>query len=239
MHRVLRAAIDAKHRRVSSHAATGFSAVLAGKLFFSTFECAAARATSVSAAVRHTECTYESVPDCICRTGDAWFVVVPVAVQMYTRTGRWFDVRVKRTRETRVPVPPAIQRARALAASIANPWAHPQTRSATPSMLSHRVARTLTFAAAPGWHVEFACVNETQVLHTEMMPCRTDVYEIALLPRVPGDPSVADACWLLDLLATAVAPDLTTLQARLDADWERYSREHCTSPYQFMASPTR
>lgn len=242
--------INAARHRVLAHAASDFSSALASDYFYATFECAAAHATGVSAATRCTESTYTLAPlDHVCRTdvdrADAWYQCKVRASRMYTRTGRWFDVRATCVCETRVHVPLVIKQARTRAANTRNEWAFPDTRAATPEVLRHCITRTLTFAAAPSWRVEFTCANTTRLAtsvvfdpsvnakttRTELMPDRTDVYKIALV-RAPGAaPSVAEACATLDVLATVIAPDTASIRARLDADRERYERTHWDSPY--------
>ena len=159
-------------------------------------------------------------------------------------------VSVRVQRQTRVPVPPAIREATALARRMQQPRAFARTRGAFPDTSRHTVTRTLTWSGLDAWRVEFAVADVTTMRFGDsgvgqefMMDVgREPEYAVRMVyalgpgapepgectPGAPLSPDVvaAQAVHILGAVGTALGATRAAVAQRLAADRELYEMQN-------------
>ena len=212
-------------------------------LFYGTFESLARRAATVSEACSSTHMRYEQTSRHLRREttttttrSERWCDKRLMRVADVSMQPRWFDARLAFSSETLVAEPDAIREARAIAGRVRNPLHNERTRASFPTHTRSRLRRSLTFAEAPTWRLDFTCVDTSHLarhaadgggVEYSMSSTRSNTAtssgQSAVL-ELELECIADDACTLLDILATAMGSSRDEIRARIDADWERYDR---------------
>ena len=79
----------------------------------------------------------------------------------------WFDVRVALSEEQHIDAPAAVLEARAIGKRVRNSWNQERTRLGVPKHSRMRHRRSLRFAAARWWRIDFTEVETSSMVHTD------------------------------------------------------------------------
>jgi len=241
--------VDARERRVAptpTTPTTTFVSNVNDSLFYGTFEALARRATSVTPLVRSKHGRYDAFPGCRRDlANDTWARKRTLSVSDHAGRPFWFDVRLSLAAETSIDEPDAVREGRAIARRIRMPLQNERTRGAYPSSERARERRSLVFADAPSWRLDFTRVAMSCIrrMHTgagdddgmqygyDATPANTLELELECVADADTADTasiVADATTLLERVATALGTSLAAIRRRIDADRERYDRAHST-----------
>lgn len=212
------------------------------KLFFATYAALSSSASSCTPKQTSRHAVYASgVREEVANATTRWTEKTPLRAAEYERpvAGTWFDVRVAFSRERRVAEPDAVREARTIAARVRSPLDNERTRAGMPVHSRARERRTLRFAEAGAWQLEWTIANATFVceqdvgfgaLQHTLASARENTHEIELEyvggPDYAPGAAVDEALWLLERLSNALGTTAAERRRRLTDDRLRYERGH-------------
>jgi hypothetical protein len=225
--------------RLGKQQKTRFSTIVSPTFFFSTFDALYNDAASATQKVESTTLFYESIdPRCECegsartwveKTSCGRFVDLVCDERQW-----WFDLRITRSIERQVDEPERLLQARAQAERVS---AKAQNAVQTsPTLIRRRERRSLVFADASAWRIDFTYVSSQrrhltnhndpstfEVSYADEDPrCEIELeLDIDTARQVDRDVVVFQAFTLLERLAFVLGKARDEIMQRLHSDRSR------------------
>jgi len=226
--------------RRSEKACRWFASNIGETHFFATFHILAQSAMEISEKSMsiHNRYASEVAPPAVrCEidgeSQERWTWKNVLSHHDFTYTSSWFDVRIAVSEEKRIVPPSGILEARQMATRVHNAWEQPRTRLSLPVHIRRRFRRSLRFACASAWRVDFTEVQSSQRVegfhnsvivseHAFVNNDDTREIELELINSVAATLTVQEiarqATCLLSMLATALGTSASESRLRIAAD---------------------